>query len=110
MAYLLTNGIITKDLKTYLKDIFHLNFKMFPNDIPFNTELGINRRISNVDQTSFSDIFRSNISNFIQALNDRHGLNISIDELEVYTEEIYVSIKIDENDIVEYLMPNEITN
>lgn len=107
MSYLLTNGIITKDLKTYLKDIFHLNFKMYPNDIPFNTELGINRRISDVDQTAFSDIFRSNITEFLQRLNARHGLAITLDDLEIYTEEIYVSIKIDEDDIVEYLMPNE---
>lgn len=106
MSYLLTNGIKTDDLKTYLKDIFHLNFKLFPNDIPFNTELGIDRRISNVDESAFSDIFRSNIGEFLQRLNLRHGLEISLDELEVYPDEIYVSIKIDETDIVEYLMPN----
>lgn len=106
MSYLLTNGIKTDDLKTYLKDIFHLNFKLFPKDLPFNTELGINRRIGDVDEAAFTDIFRGNIGDFLQRINLRHGINISLDELEVYPDEIYVSIKIDENEIVEYLMPN----
>lgn len=105
MSYLLTNGIITDDVKTYIKDMLFLNFKLYPLDLPYNTELGIERRVDNNEINEFTDVVRLRIDTFLEKVNKRHGLNLSTFSMIVTNKKIDLTLNFTEDKKLDYELP-----
>jgi hypothetical protein len=105
MGYLLTNGIITEKIEVYIKDMIQMNFKLYPTDLPYNTQLGIERRLHNISMVEFEDIVRMNLTEFITRLNRRHGLNLSITQLDVTPTRIDAQIDMGDKEVITYELP-----
>lgn len=105
MSYLLANGVITDKIEVYIKDMIQMNFKLYPTDLPYNTQLGIERRIHNVSLNEFTDLVRMNITDFLTRVNRRHGITMNITNLEVTPTKVDISIDMGGEDILEYEIP-----
>lgn len=89
----------------YIKDMLFLNFKLNPTDLPYNTQLGIDKRVSNVYKEEFSDSIRLKMDAFLKDLNNRHGLSLSIIKMDIIGNKIEVSINFINNQVIEYELP-----
>lgn len=102
MSYLLTSGIITDNMMEYVKDMLFLNFKLNPTDLPYNTKIGIDKRVHEVSKAEFTDAVRLKLDTFLKDINDRHGLNMSIQKMAVRDSKIEIIINFVNNKILEY--------
>jgi hypothetical protein len=105
MKYLLLNGSVTSNLNTYLRDVLFLNFKALPSEIPFNTELGLQRYVLEESTVDYVDKIRSSVDDLIQRLNDRHGSILSLTNLHLDREKVIIEISMDDNEIESYSVP-----
>jgi hypothetical protein len=98
MKYLLTNGNKTKDINLYIKDILYLNFKLLPNQIPFNIDIGVNKVQLEESKVEFEDKTSDLIKDLLKRLSDRHNVTLILSSMEVSTTEIKVQIDINNDD------------
>lgn len=106
MAYLLTNGLKTNNLNTYLKDILYLNFKLLPTEVPFNQNgLGIDRLQTSESVLDYKDKVREVVTSLLSRLNERHSVNMNLSNLEVTNSDILITINVNNSDTDVYSIP-----
>lgn len=105
MNYLLLNGTTTKNLNVYIRDILFLNFKTLPSEIPFNTQLGLQRYILDDSTLDYTDKVRNSITNLLERLNSRHGIVLTLIDLTLDNNKLSVKIKLEDDSIESYEIP-----
>lgn len=102
MKYLLSNGLRTSDINAYLKDVLFLNLKTQPNDVPFNTTLGVHRVQDRDSLLELEDKTRELISDLLQRLSTRHSVILTLNTLEVSNTSIEVTVNINNKESGSY--------
>lgn len=105
MNYLLLNGTTTKNLNVYIRDVLFLNFKTLPSEIPFNTQLGLQRYILDDSTLDYTDKVRNSITNLLERLNSRHGIVLTLIDLTLDNNKLSVKIKLEDDSIESYEIP-----
>jgi len=102
MKYLLTNGLKTSDINTYIKDVLYLNFKVLPNQIPFNTSIGVTKLLLDESVSELEDKSRDVVKDLLTRLSSRHNVTLILTELIVTTTDIKVTVNINNQDTGAY--------
>mgnify|MGYP001182346562 CR=1 FL=1 len=105
MNYLLLNGTTTKNLNVYIRDVLFLNFKTLPSEIPFNTQLGLQRYILDDSTLDYTDKVRNSITDLLERLNSRHGIVLTLIDLTLDNSKLSVKIKLEDDSIESYEIP-----
>lgn len=105
MNYLLLNGTTTKNLNVYIRDVLFLNFKTLPSEIPFNTQLGLQRYILDDSTLDYTDKVRNSITDLLERLNSRHGIVLTLIDLTLDNNKLSVKIKLEDDSIESYEIP-----
>lgn len=87
MKYLLSTGLLTSDMTTYVKDIIHSEMAIYKRDIPY-FDGGLNVDIDELDETSIS----IKLDNSIKDMLERISLLIPSIQLQLESIDITSSI------------------
>ena len=105
MKYLLLNGTSTLNLNVYLRDVLFLNFKTLPSEIPFNTQLGLQRFVLEDSTVDYVDKIRISINDLIERLNDRHGSILRLSNLYIKNNNIVIEVSMQDDKLESYSLP-----
>lgn len=105
MPYLTLNGNKTENLNVYLRDVLFLNFNCIPADIPFNTELGVEKYILEESRTEYTDKVRTAVSSLLDRINTRHKSNLSISNIDMTFTTIDIEIDFGDSTAEVYEIP-----
>lgn len=102
MKYLLSNGLKTSDIITYIKDVLFINLNVQPIDIPFNKKLGVNKVKNSDGLLELEDKSRELVTDLLTRLSKRHSIVLTLSKLEVTSNNIDVTININNKDSGSY--------
>ena len=96
MKYLLSNGRITQDLITYIKDIIMINMKLLKGDIP-GFKGGSAELITDLSSDNLSEHIRSIVADILSRVKSSFpNLNLSIEGIDINNSIVQVKIKIND--------------
>lgn len=105
MKYLLLNGSTTENINTYIRDVLFLNFKTLPSEIPYNDQIGLQRYILEDSDLEYTDKIRDSITDLLDRLNKRHGINLNLIDISMRNTQLHVQIKLEDSSVESYELP-----
>ena len=80
MAFLTSTGSTTSE-REYIIDLIRLHFRIIPNSIPNQREMGINTRLDDIDQSEVENELRRRIERSLAIINSRHGFTLTFNRV-----------------------------
>lgn len=103
--YLLSTGRSTVKIEKYILDLFKLNLKIFPGDIP-NSNIGFEFILNDIKGDELLDTIKSRVNTLVDKFRAKFSnINISVESVELLSKE-QVRIKINVDDYTDIFNVN----